>query len=94
MNVRNNIGNIANDLVYSAKSKATGASCLIRIVDMDGTKVVNDATMTEVDSTNSPGDYKYTWTPSTSGAYLVFMFETIFTSPVKLETELIEVRSW
>lgn len=81
-------------LLYTAKSLATGATCKIRIVDMAGTKTVDDAAMTEIDSTNAPGEYKYAWAATASGAYMVFMFETSFSAPVKLEVELVEVRAW
>lgn len=94
MNVREGSENTAAIFVYTAASKATGASCFIRIINMDGTKTIDDVSLTEIDVTNSPGEYKYSWTPTISGAYLVLMFETAFSAPVKLETELIEVRSW
>lgn len=85
-------------LLYTTKSLATGATCKIRIVDMDGTKTVDDAAMTEIAASDgslyTPGEYKYAWTPTTSGAYMIFMFETSFDAPVKMEHELIEVRTW
>jgi len=84
--------NIAEILQYNAKNNATGATCKIRIVKLsDGTKTINDASMTEVSSTNAPGLYRYSWTPTTSGWYIAYMFEGTFTSPTWLQVNVIEV---
>lgn len=63
------------ELMYRAKGKKTGLTdVIITIIDVsDGTKVVDSQSMEEVSSTNAPGIYRYTWSPSSSGTYLAIM---------------------
>jgi len=82
----------ATILLYTAKGNVTGATCKIRIVKLsDGTKTVDDASMTEVSSTNAPGLYRYSWTPTAIGGYAAYLFQGTFASPTWLQKEEIEV---
>lgn len=89
--VRNAYVSTAETFIYTAKSLATSATCKIRIVDMDGTKTVDDTAMTEIEATNAPGRYKYAWTPTAEGTYTVYKFEGSFASPTWLQIEEVVV---
>jgi hypothetical protein len=92
--VRNGVSGQAVLFLYTAKGMQTGQTCLIRVVDTsDGSKKVNDLSMTEVSSSNAPGLYSYTYTPASSGNYAVYMFQGSLASPTWLQTDELVVSS-
>lgn len=77
--------------LFNSYRNATGASCRVRLIRISTQTEYLDDAMTEVNPSDSPGLYKYTWTPTETDYYAVYKYDGGFSTPNTLSVEAVDV---